>query len=1230
MLSVKNLVKVYKAKGGAETRALDGVSIDFPEKGMVFLLGKSGSGKSTLLNVAGGLDVPTSGEIIVKGKSSRDFTPSDFDSFRNTFIGFIFQEYNLLEEFNIEQNIALALQLQGKKSDAAEVDKLLELVDLKGFNKRKPNTLSGGQRQRVAIARALIKNPEIIMADEPTGALDSETGEQVFETLKKLSEDKLVIVVSHDREFAEEYADRIIELKDGKILSDITKEYDQSEFKGANVNILSDSTVRIKDCSKLSDEDVSEIIKAIKQKGGGEMIILSDENKLAEVKKVCDIKDEKSGGHFEKTDLEKTKPASYDGKNTKFIKSKLPASHAIKIGASGLKTKPVRLAFTILLSVISFTLFGVLSAMMLYDPIYSIAVALQEGNVKTARLEKRYDYIDKSFTEDENGNIIYSDEYQRTRQTLFGEEELKKLNESGKGLDFAGIMEITNDFSANLANKTSTKPYYNMFEGTFEGFTDCGEEYLFANGFTCLAGSYPTQDNEIAVSEYIFDIFKETGYVQGNETIRIQNANYLIGKTLKLKLSDRYHSETRYKQFKISGIYNVGELKDYDELRKEKIELNSIQLKELKDDFKNFLKQSYNLLAFVSPSFSTKYSSYTSDYNESKTIHARNFYGSTIGNETTSVTEHSSFPYLTPETAKPYKKYIKFFPFSGTIDTNNLKLNENEIYIPLSFLSRAFELAQYPSVYFWMYRDKNAEIVYKQPTYKETDGFYANFNGEISFTEKDGYAFIENGKGYIDKNGKYYTQKPSTDASEYRYIDGYYVDMDGKFISLNSADYIPVYACIYEDNNGNFYYGNDNYIADAKNRYEGFYVDEYGNASLTNPQYGEVTEYRGFYINPETREYSIEKKDGFIFTNAYLKNKKTNEIVFARQYYSTFFDENNNPCIDPRNGLISQNTGHYFSYYEMNSDFRKALANLMFEVKGSSLYRSFNSLFSENELDTAKPLSQQDIDIILNHLEQDYTNMTGQILDDFKQKKLKNIRGDEVTLTVKGFVSYSSPEEYCCIISPELVKKYKVSNPEEFSRYYDFEEVTNYIAPADAKYSYLITRTTNDIEQVRFMLDKRDNYSYIMTSSTYKSVEWISYSLDSFKLVFAIAGGVLAALSALMLFNFISASISAKTRDIGILRAVGGRGADVFKIFFSESSIIAAICFALSAVCAGIACYFLNGFFVGSSLHITVLNYGFVEVAFILGISLVVSLLATFIPVYFAAKRSPVESIRSL
>ena len=154
MLSIKNLTKIYKIKGGNDTVALDKVNIEFPEKGMVFLLGKSGSGKSTLLNLIGGLDFPTDGEIILKGRSSKDFSQSDFDSYRNTYIGFIFQEYNILNEFNVEQNIALAIELQGKKVTKEAVDKLLDQVDLNGFAKRKPNTLSGGQKQRIAIARA--------------------------------------------------------------------------------------------------------------------------------------------------------------------------------------------------------------------------------------------------------------------------------------------------------------------------------------------------------------------------------------------------------------------------------------------------------------------------------------------------------------------------------------------------------------------------------------------------------------------------------------------------------------------------------------------------------------------------------------------------------------------------------------------------------------------------------------------------------------------------------------------------------------------------------------------------------------------------------------------------------------------------------------------------------------------------------------------------------------------
>ena len=223
MIEIKNVTKTYKSKGGVETKALDGVSITFGETGLVFLLGKSGSGKSTLLNVCGGLDAPTDGEIIVKGKSSKEFSASDFDSYRNTFVGFVFQEYNILDEFNVEDNIALALELQGKPKDRDKIYSILKEVELEAYAKRKPNTLSGGQKQRIAIARALVKEPQIIMADEPTGALDSATGKQVFETLKELSKTRLVMVVSHDREFAEIYGDRIVELKDGKIISDVSK-----------------------------------------------------------------------------------------------------------------------------------------------------------------------------------------------------------------------------------------------------------------------------------------------------------------------------------------------------------------------------------------------------------------------------------------------------------------------------------------------------------------------------------------------------------------------------------------------------------------------------------------------------------------------------------------------------------------------------------------------------------------------------------------------------------------------------------------------------------------------------------------------------------------------------------------------------------------------------------------------------------------------------------------------
>ena len=223
MLQVRNLNKIYKPKKGASVTALRDINLDIADKGLVFLLGKSGSGKSTLLNILGGLDMYSSGEIIIKGRSSSSFSKSDFDSYRNTFLGFVFQEFNILDDYSVGKNIGLALELQKKKADKEAIENILKAVDLEDFYMRRPNELSGGQLQRVSIARALVKNPDIILADEPTGSLDTNTGRQVFDVLQKLAQDKLIIVVSHDRENAEVYADRIIELKDGDIIHDRTR-----------------------------------------------------------------------------------------------------------------------------------------------------------------------------------------------------------------------------------------------------------------------------------------------------------------------------------------------------------------------------------------------------------------------------------------------------------------------------------------------------------------------------------------------------------------------------------------------------------------------------------------------------------------------------------------------------------------------------------------------------------------------------------------------------------------------------------------------------------------------------------------------------------------------------------------------------------------------------------------------------------------------------------------------
>ena len=221
MLEIKDIKKYYKV-GGTTTKALDGVSVAFRKQEFVAILGPSGSGKTTMLNVVGGLDTYDSGDMVINGTSTKTFKDADWDAYRNNSIGFVFQSYNLISHQGIIDNVELGMTLSGVSKDERrkKAENALTRVGLKEHMHKRPNQLSGGQMQRVAIARALANDPDILLCDEPTGALDSETSVQIMELIQELSREKLVVMVTHNPELANQYADRIIEFSDGRIQHD--------------------------------------------------------------------------------------------------------------------------------------------------------------------------------------------------------------------------------------------------------------------------------------------------------------------------------------------------------------------------------------------------------------------------------------------------------------------------------------------------------------------------------------------------------------------------------------------------------------------------------------------------------------------------------------------------------------------------------------------------------------------------------------------------------------------------------------------------------------------------------------------------------------------------------------------------------------------------------------------------------------------------------------------------
>lgn len=408
ILSVDQVTKIF-ATGSVTTRALAGVSFDVEKGEFVAVMGPSGSGKSTLLNVISTIEPLSGGNITVDGESIVKRSDDEIAAFRRDKLGFIFQEYNLLDTLTIAENIVLPLNLKkmSARETAARLADTAEKLGVSDQLNKYPYELSGGQRQRVACARAVIAEPALVLADEPTGALDSESGEQVMALLKELSAEKLVVVVSHDADFAERYADGIIEMKDGKILSE----------RG----------VRAEEGEAPSERPLS--------------------------------------------------PAH------------LPARYAFRIGMRSLRAKPVRLAFTVLLSLVAFLCFGLFSTMALYSEknaaISSLAACSDHGYIAGSKVYER------ELVQYKDGKEVSSSfEQVQTGYTLA---EFLDISERFPGAIAMAKAELS--FSPPLSLEGSVGQFYSK---TLSGFV------LADESMDWLAGRAPVGENEIALTDFVF------------------------------------------------------------------------------------------------------------------------------------------------------------------------------------------------------------------------------------------------------------------------------------------------------------------------------------------------------------------------------------------------------------------------------------------------------------------------------------------------------------------------------------------------------------------------------------------------------------------------------------------------------------------------------------------------------------------------------------------------------
>ena len=1239
MLEIRNVSKIYRSKTGEEVKALDNVSISFPETGMVFILGKSGSGKSTLLNVMGGLDSYDGGEFIIKGKSSNDFVGSDFDAYRNTFIGFIFQEYNVLDDFTVGANIGLALELQGKKATDEAVNGILAQVDLLNYAKRKPNELSGGQKQRVAIARALVKDPEIIMADEPTGALDSNTGKQIFDTLKELSKTKLVLIVSHDRDFAERYADRIVELADGKIIEDVTKHEHQAERVSEGVHRINDHILRIESGYKLTAKDL-EMINAYLAKNSGDVLLSGDGRVNEELRSAAGISKDGATTVFEGTDPEKDiKTKKYEKDETKFIRSRLPMKNAIKMGSSSLKHKKFRLFMTILLSFISFAMFGLSSTVAAYEQISGATASMLDSHVRNA-----------SVTVGVRHSTLYDDGDQSHyyQEAGINEEDIKYLNEQ-TGLNFVPVYTGSpyshgGGFSMNahmIAYEDNT-----VYNGKLTGFVNLTQDEMNKTGFQVI-GRLPTSDTEIAITEFMYRQFNEYGF-QNNTVKPAQkvdagkltmnndgSSNDIIGKKISFQINDYMHGKTSTLDLTIVGVIKTEfDYTRYDKfLPKDEAEQQQGREEEsvfdmvLMNEIEYELNYGFHALGFATKTAIDKIAAssanhyvqvgtHMSGWNSSLSLVLKNSFtggdGSGKGESGSlgSMSQVAGFDNLS--------QFGEIFFIDGRTDG---KLKDNEVLISSNYMN-----ALIPSAMKITLTDAHVQTL---------AGICGVENWDATDTAQSFWDRLIVAK-YME-----YAAEQLTDSAVLSAVQE----------DAQNAGYIGELKVYWADRLMSSYTYNPGGIGNFKNQDElknelydelwtAFIKDFYGITesfadTLTSDEKRLFAEMlRNFYaedLEYEIQRWEIQENLRSMLASKEFESKKTQFLAEGSAMIDLFIESGYSSEIDSITAWNALNTGDdewsYEQEWRMRQFYMHYYLNGQYEQHYDTVYDPQYTNAEFEEMASTYLLNMSGL------TEQELLNSLTVELMENNYKNDSNTAVSGMNLTVAGFFENANHSDV--FISDTVLAYYRQWYSDMVKAEGGEGRVEDNAVHADGIWAFAIAPMPKEeaivskLAALHYAEEGLDlDLKFEMNNAVMATLGMFDDIIEVISQVFLWVGLGLALFSSFLLMNFISTSISYKKREIGILRAVGARSSDVFKIFFSEAFIIAIINFVLATAASLTTVLVLNNYMRNQGINITLLSFGIVQVLIMLGISVLVAAIASFLPVYKIAHKKPVDAIK--